>query len=72
MLCSEAQLIFHLLKKSLSAGRDRFRPTIVSSRCFRSILPRRIHDAPVEVVATMGDVPDEAGHEMARGDASLP
>jgi hypothetical protein len=36
-------------------------------RWFRSILPRRIHDAPVEIVATMRDVPNEAGHEMTLG-----
>ena len=32
MLCFETQFIFHLLKNSLAADRDRLRPTIVSSR----------------------------------------
>jgi hypothetical protein len=67
MLCSEAQLIFHLLDKSLAADRDRLRPAIVSSALSRSILFRTIHDAPFEIVTTMGDVPDKAGHEMTIG-----
>src|SRR5262249_18427428 len=35
--------------------------------CLSSILPRPIHDAPVEIVATMADVPDKTGHEMTVG-----
>jgi len=56
-----------LLNKSLAADRDPIRPAIVSSRdvfaqsCFDPFKTR------FEIVTTMGDVPDSAGHEMTVG-----
>ncbi|HMG34356.1 MAG TPA: hypothetical protein VKM94_10495, partial [Blastocatellia bacterium] len=67
MLCSEAQFNFYLLHKSLAADRDQLRPARLVELLLRSILLRPIHDAPFHVGITMGDVPDEAGHEMTIG-----
>jgi hypothetical protein len=41
--------------------RCRLRLTQTSDRL---VARRPIHDAPFEIVTTMGDVPDKAGHEM--------
>jgi hypothetical protein len=55
----------------LGSPRCRPRSTQTTGRlvvqCLRSILLRPIHDSPFEIVATMGDAPGKAGHEITVG-----
>ena len=64
LLCSEALFIFHLLNKSLAAVRIDSDQQSSRRAVSRSILLRPNHDAPFEIVTTVGDVPDKAGQEM--------